>query len=53
MHANGHSNRIYYTSTVYNKDGNVEFNSVSTNNYLPNDGWTSSGYYGNPTTWAL
>lgn len=53
LFASGNGNYIYYTSYVYNFDGNLEFSSTSGNRNLGSDGWSSSSNYGNPTSWRI
>jgi hypothetical protein len=53
LYASGNGNYIYYTSYVYNFNGNLEFASTSGNRYLPSDNWSSSGNIGKPTTWNI
>lgn len=52
LYANGNSNYFYYTSTVYNFNGNQEFTTTSGSKYLINDNWSSSSNWGTPTTFA-
>jgi hypothetical protein len=53
LYANGNGNYFYYTSSVYNFNGMLEFTATSGNKYLPNDGWSSSSNLGTPVNWNL
>ena len=53
LYADGNGNYFYYTSYVYNFNGNVEFTSSSGNKYLPGDSWSSSSNIGPLNTWAI
>ena len=53
LYANGNGNYFYYTTSVYNFNGMLEFTATSSNKYLPNDAWSSSSNYGTPVNWNL
>lgn len=53
LYANGNGNYFYYTTSIYNFNGMLEFTATSSNKYLPNDAWSSSSNYGTPTNWNL
>ena len=46
------NNRVYYTSGVYNYNGELEFNMRSSNFYPSSSGFSTSSNYGPTNMWS-